>query len=77
MSYRDDHMRADALLAPIGVSKEHTRAAALVLAGRARDAAELRDWLEMTGLIPGGQPSRRKPPRGGAGTDVSDGRPGS
>jgi hypothetical protein len=38
------------------------RPAALILAGRARDAAELREWLQMTGLLPGEtHPPRRTP----------------
>jgi hypothetical protein len=33
------------------VAASDARWAAVVLAGRARDAAELRDWLQMAGLI--------------------------
>ena len=47
----DDVSRADALCAPMSITAEHTRDAALVLAGHARDAAELRDWLEAPGLV--------------------------
>jgi hypothetical protein len=34
------------------VAQSDARSAAGVLADRARDAAELRDWLLMTGLLP-------------------------
>ena len=47
----DDVSRADALCAPLYVSAGKARDAALVLAGHARDAAELRDWLEAPGLV--------------------------
>jgi hypothetical protein len=60
--------RADALLVPFNVTREDARSAALTLADHAADAAELRDWLEMLGLLDA-EP-RRKPPgprTGGAG----------
>ncbi len=47
----DDVARADALCAPMHVSAAQARHAAGVLAGHARDAAELRDWLETCGLV--------------------------
>jgi hypothetical protein len=47
----DDVSRADALCAPLYVSAGKARDAAIVLAGHARDAGELRGWLEALGLV--------------------------
>jgi hypothetical protein len=69
--------REEALLAPMNISNGDTLTAALVLAGGARHAAELRDWLEITGLIPAGHLPRRKPAAGCANTVVNYRRPGS
>jgi hypothetical protein len=51
VSYRDNDA---ALLADCAISDGEARDAAQVLAGWARDATELRDWLEMAGLLPAG-----------------------
>jgi hypothetical protein len=56
-----------AVLAPLRISAAQARGAAFVLAGRARDAAELRAWLEIIGLIPAPSRSRGETgPSGGA-----------
>lgn len=46
--YHDDDA---ALIAPLSISAGQARDAAVVLAGHARDATELRDWLEAAGLL--------------------------
>lgn len=51
------------LLAHCAISDEQAREASLRLAGWARDAAELREWLQMTGLLP--SPGKRRG-KGGA-----------
>jgi hypothetical protein len=53
-SYFDEatESRVNALTAPGFTTEAETRSAARVLAGNARDAAELRDWLEICGMRP-------------------------
>lgn len=49
------------ILAPRSVlTQAQARHVSLVLAGHARDAAELRDWLETVGLLAGPPGKRRK-----------------
>jgi hypothetical protein len=48
----EDSIRAVALLKPMFTSPETARDAAEVLAGHARDAIELRGWLDALGLLP-------------------------
>ena len=65
MSFQDAD--TSAVLAPLRISAAQARSASLVLAGRARDAAELRDWLEIFGLVPVPSRSRGETgPSGGA-----------
>jgi hypothetical protein len=53
------------LLDSPGTTRAEDRAAAVVLAGHARDAAELRQWLEICGLLPyGHRPQTNFVPRG-------------
>ncbi len=47
-----DSIRADAILCITNISDEQARDAALVLAGHAADAGELRQWLEAIGFLP-------------------------
>jgi hypothetical protein len=54
----------DATCAPLDITTEQDRTAAVVMAGHARNATELREWLEMTGLAPWASPFGKKK-RGG------------
>jgi hypothetical protein len=59
------------------ISISEARGAAMFLGGYAKDAAELRGWLKMLGLLPyKASPRSNRPPDGCATTNVSYERPG-